>query len=128
MKKKLVLFASLLLVRLVQADISGVITTVEQIYPGYTQNGTAFWYSGSVAYVNGGVTFTFPTDLFLQNPTVIVSVSSDTYSSSGTLTALISELDTAHVTVRVNVGTMSSIGEALTDSVQVHVWAIGTQN
>lgn len=118
----------MLFTNLVNAEISGVITTVEQIYPGYTQNGTAYWYSGSVSYVNGGVTFTFPTDLFLQNPTVVVSLSSDTYSSSGTLTALITELDTEHVTVRVNVGTMSSIGEALTNSVQVHVWAIGTAN
>ncbi|RTL06553.1 hypothetical protein EKK58_04425 [Candidatus Dependentiae bacterium] len=128
MKKSLIIVASLLFGNYVYAEIAGVITTVEQIYPGYTQNGTAFWYSGSVSYINGGVTFNFPADLFLQNPTVIVSVSAETYSSSGTLTAVVTELDTDHVTVRVNVGTMSSIGEALTDSVHVHVWAIGTQN
>lgn len=128
MKMRMLMIGSLLFTRSMLADLSGIITTVEEIYPGYTQTGNAFWFSGSVSYVNGGVTFTFPEDLFFQVPTVIVSVSSATYSSSGTLTALVTELDTAHVTVRVNVGTLSAIGEAETDSVLVHVWCVGTEN
>lgn len=128
MNIRILMVALSLLTRAALADMSGIITTVEEIYPGYTQTGNAFWYSGSVSYVNGGVTFTFPTDLFTENPTIIVSVSSETYSSSGTLTALVTALDTTSATVRVNVGTLTAIGEAETDSVMVHVWAVGAQN
>lgn len=127
MKKTFFLATATLIFRASLAlSVSGSITTIEEIYPGYTEQGTAFWCSESISYTEGGVTFTFPSGLFTAIPTVVVSVSSSTYNSSGLLGNVITDLTTDGCKVYVTVGTMSAVGEALTDSVKVHIWVVGT--
>jgi hypothetical protein len=126
MNLRILMLTAFLCARTVLADLSGIITTSTQISPGYTQLGNAYWFAASAPYVNGGVTFTFPTDLFIQNPTVLVSLSTDNYSSTDDYSAFVTVIDPAFITVRVNTNTLISIAEAATDSVTLHVWAIGT--
>jgi hypothetical protein len=131
MNIRTLMIAAFLCVRTALADISGIITTSVEVSPGYTQYGNAYWYSASAPYVNGGVTFTFPTNLFLQTPTVVASVSigsSGSYSASTTVSCIVTSISTTSVTVRVNTGTLSSIIEAATNDFTVHVWAVGTED
>lgn len=108
--------------------MSGPITS-QVVSPGSIEYGTAFWYSASVSYVNGGVTFTFPTGLFLQTPIVQVSVLlNGAFSALTVVNPVITAVSATSVTVRVNSGTILSIGEAGTNSVTVFIWAIGTAN
>jgi hypothetical protein len=109
----------------VVAELSGPITT-QIVGPGSIEYYTAFWYSESASYVNGGVTFTFPTNLFLQAPKVVVSVFDGTYSALSTVSPIITAISATSVTVRVNTGTLLNIGEAATDAFTVHIWAVGT--
>lgn len=111
---------------LIQAELSGPITS-QVVSPGEVQYSTAYWYSESKAYVNGGVTFTFPTNLFLQTPTVVVSISTTNYSLSN-YNYVVTSLSATSVTVRVNISTLLNILEAGNNSCTVHVWAIGTAN
>ena len=112
----------------IKADLSGPITS-QVVSPGSVEYSTAFWYSASASYVNGGLTFTFPTNLFLQTPTVTVSVlNNGTYSALTTITTQITALSSTSVTVRVNSGTILSIGEAPTDFCTIQIWAVGTEN
>ncbi|RTL06979.1 hypothetical protein EKK58_02240 [Candidatus Dependentiae bacterium] len=120
-------FSFLSIVFLIKADLSGPITS-QIIDPGSVQYSAAYWYSESKSYVNGGVTFTFPTNLFLQTPTVVASISIGSYSIFTTYSCVITSISSNSVTVRVNTGTLLTIGEAPTNSCTVNVWAIGTAN
>lgn len=104
-------------------SIHGTITTVTEVAPGFFNYGTALWFSQTQSYTEGGVTFTWPSD-FTGTPAVMVSVSSDTYSSSGQVVPIVVDNDASGCTVYVNVATTSAIGEAQTDSFLVHVWAV----
>lgn len=107
--------------------MSGPITT-QVISPGSVENGTAYWYSDSASYVNGGLTFTFPTGLFVQKPNIHITVAVNSYSSLNTVSYVVTQVSNTSVTVRVNVGTLLTIGEAATNQVTVYIWAIGTAN
>jgi len=105
------------------APIEGTLTTVTEVAPGFFNYGQAFWFAESKSYTEGGVTFTWSNN-FTGTPTVIVSVSSDTYSSSGQVVPIVVDNDASGCTVYVNVVTTSQIGEAETDSFVVHIYAV----
>lgn len=80
----------------------------------------------TASYVNGGVTFTYPAGLFSATPTIRVSLEENTtaYSTSQVFVAEITVNSATATTIRVNLVTTSSITEASSDEVTVHIFAI----
>ncbi|RTL06980.1 hypothetical protein EKK58_02245 [Candidatus Dependentiae bacterium] len=108
--------------------ISGPITT-QIVTPEFTQCGSAFWYSDSFPYTEGGVSFKFPNGLFTEKPRLIVSLEIQKYEYQGILiTPIITWTDQNVATITVNImrNEALKIFEAPTDSVIVNILAIGT--
>lgn len=103
--------------------IQGTIDAVVEVTPNFFNYSQAYWFAQSKTYTEGGVSFTWPEN-FTGVPMVIVSVSSDTYSSSGEVTATVVNNTVSGCTVYVNVATLATIGEAATGSFLVHVFAV----
>ena len=121
MKIKLTILSLMFFSSLLRADGSGILT---ETIPDENVYGTAPWYSSSVSYTSGGVTFTFPENLFTSTPVVTVSVVVGTYSDLTNFVPEITAVSATSVTVRVNSGTLLSLGEAATDSCTVQIWAV----
>lgn len=77
-------------------------------------------------YVNGGLTFNYPAGWFSASPTVRITIETKIgYSSTELITPCITSNDATQTTVRVNKGTTTSISEASTGDVCVHLFAVG---
>lgn len=107
---------------ILSTKISGNVDSIVEISPGYSFYGHALWCAESKQYSEGGISFTWPYG-FTQAPTVLVSVSSPTYSLSGQVVPIVVDNSVSGCTVYVNVGTMSAVGEG-GGSFTVHVFAI----
>ena len=77
-------------------------------------------------YINGGITFNYPTGCFSVPPTVRITIETKIgYSSTELMSPCITSNNATQTTVRVNKGTTASISEASTDDVCVHIFAVG---
>lgn len=94
------------------------------IAPGVVQSRILPFYASSASYVNGGLTFTYPTNFFNEAPNVCISIQSSSFVNS-VLSARISSNSATSTTVVVNAGTLLSLGEILTGTATVHIWATG---
>ncbi|RTL06554.1 hypothetical protein EKK58_04430 [Candidatus Dependentiae bacterium] len=104
--------------------IQGIIDTVTEVTPSFFNYSQSYWFAQSQTYTKGGVSFTWPT-YFTDVPMVVVSVSSNgVYSSSGEVVATVVNNTQNGCEVYVTVSTLSTIGEAATDSFVVHVFAV----
>jgi hypothetical protein len=130
--KKLFLLNIFMLIALSYCDCFGmsygVITgeTVTEFYTEYYDEG---WASQTLSYTNGGLVFTYPTNLFTDAPTVVVSIELlSSYDSSTFYVAQVIDNSSTSATVYVSTGTLSTLEEAATGSVNVHLWAVGPTN
>lgn len=112
-----------------KAEIHGNLIRQETIFPGFIQNSNASWFNDDQFYVSGGVTFNFPSDLFVENPFVHVELVSSNYSYEIIYTPIITAISSTSVTIRVNACATTALGnviaEAPTNSVKLLVWATG---
>lgn len=87
-------------------------------------------YTDIQTYVNGGVTFTYPDNFFIEAPSLLVTIilTGRPYSSSEIVVAEVVATTAAYAVVRVNVASLLSspmISEASTGDVQVYIRAVG---
>ncbi|QQR54184.1 hypothetical protein IPH25_05055 [bacterium] len=112
-----------------KAEMHGNLIRQETIFPGFIQSSNASWFNDIQSYVNGGVTFNFQSDLFVENPYIHVELVTSNYSDEVVYTPIITSMSTTSVTIRVNACAATTLGnviaEAPTNSVQVLVWATG---
>jgi hypothetical protein len=105
------------------------VATGEDISEFYTEFYDEGWAVGTQSYVEGGLTFNYPESIFSGTPTVVVSVELlSAYDSGTAYIAQAIDNTSSSVTVYVTEITSSSIAEASTGSVNVHVWAVGPTN
>lgn len=93
--------------------------------PGVIQTKMASFCEEMKDYVSGGVTYNYSPGLFSGAPNVKVGIQLKNlaYSSGLIVSPVITANTTTQTTVRVNVGTTSSVAEAATDDVIVHLFA-----
>lgn len=106
-------------------QMSGPLLNRVQFRPGRFNQAEIAYVSDAKSYVNGGVTFTYPKDMFKTSPTIIVSVEliNIEYAAEEIVMAIIVSNDAYETIVRVN---RLPLGiEACTDDVIVHLHAIG---
>lgn len=73
------------------------------------------------AYVNGGVTFTYPVDMFLSPPfvTATVEANTHTYTSSDKLSSIVTSNTATAATVRVNINGVEAVNNAVNVTILV---------
>ena len=124
-------FTSLFLLFLIisfhcKGSVTGNIGRFESVADGVLQNSEIVYFIDNAAYVNGGVTFTYPTGLFSTTPSIRVSLEENgtAYSSNQVFVPHITSSSATSVTIRVNLVTTTTITEASNDEVTVHIFAI----
>jgi len=106
--------------------ITGPMIQETEIRPGNTERNVVHYATEGKDYVNGGITFSYPSGLFSQVPTVRITIETKMgYSSSELITPCITANSATQTTIRVNKGTVSSFEEAPTGYVRVHLFAVG---
>lgn len=116
---------SVLMISTIHTQMSGPLLSRVQFRPGRFNQAEIAYVSDAKNYVNGGVIFTYPKDVFKAAPTVIVSVEliNIEYAAEEIVMATIVSNDVCETIVRVN---RLPLGiEACTDDVVVHLYAIG---
>lgn len=123
------LFSALILLQSLKCFavmVSGPLAQETEITAGHIQKTILHYAAEEKDYVNGGITFTYPTGLFSQAPTVRITIESKIgYSASELITPCITANSSTQTTVRVNKGTLSVFQEAATNDVAVHLFAVG---
>ena len=107
---------------------SGFLIQALQIYTGRTDYQRQYYATGAIDYSTGGVTFTYPAGLFTQAPQVLISVQLKnlSFSTTQTITPIITSNSASETVVRVLSGTLITLGEASTNDVTVNLLAIGS--
>ncbi len=85
------------------------------------------FYSGSLSYVNGGITFTYPASFFSMVPSILITIelAGLAYSAGQLVMAEVSVNSTTSATVRVNVFDGLTVSEAASGDVIIHFRAVG---
>lgn len=127
MRKGMVIFSAIITVNLCQAW--QVCNLYEAIAVSSTQTELVLVHSAreSMAYVNGGIAFTYPVGTFTLTPKVYLTVEllNATYNVNETYVPIIISNDATATTVRVNKVTANTVVEAATDDVTVNISASG---
>jgi hypothetical protein len=112
-------------------ETTGVVELTTGLGTNHVTRIPAYFYSSAAAYVHGGLTFTYPSGLFTQTPTLLLTLSllGRAYSPSELVVAEVVSTTSVQATVRVNVGaatgTFPTISEANTNDVTVYIRAVG---
>ena len=124
-------FSSLFLSLLISSfSCRGAITCSLSTFESYsgeiTKNSMTPCCVDTASYSNGGTTFDYPPGLFLSAPTVRVSLEENgtAYSTNQVFVAEITANSSASTTIRVNLVTTSTITEASSNEIIVHIFAI----
>lgn len=97
-----------------QAITTGNITEIQQLH----------WASDSKSYINGGIDFTYPSNLFSSAPHVTISIESS--QSLIIYSAKITTNSATSTTINVVNDSILGVVDANTDAVIVHLFAIGS--
>ncbi len=105
---------------------TGPMVQETEIRPGHIKREILHYAAEEKDYVNGGITFSYPSGLFSQAPTVRITIETKLgYSSLELITPCITANSATQTTIRVNKGTVSLFEEAPTGFVIVHLFAVG---
>ncbi len=106
--------------------ITGPMVQETEIRPGHIERSVVHYAAEEKDYVNGGITFSYPSGLFSQAPTVRITIETKMgYYSSELITPCITANSATQTTIRVNKGTIASFEEVSTGDVSVHLFAMG---
>lgn len=129
MKKLFCLLAVIICVSDVRSDwrICNYVESIS-VSTGFTNGSMISLIVNEASYVNGGTTFTFPTDLFTSMPFAFVSLQlqNAAYSSSESYAAIIVSITMSDIVISVNKTTSTGVVEAATDDVIVCVSLFGS--
>lgn len=112
-------------------ETTGIVELTTGLGTNHVTRTPAYFYSSSAAYVHGGLTFTYPSGLFTQTPTLLVTLSllERAYSPSELVVAEVVSTSSFQAEVRVNVGSatgiLPTISEANTNDVTIYIRAVG---
>ena len=99
---------------------------VQETFTNFGKNcSNMFYFSQSLPYTQGGLTFTYPTGLFTNPPTIQITIQSGTVLTTTLFTPMVTSNSATSTTVYVNASTLLSILEATSSQVTVHLVAIG---
>ncbi len=131
--KIIIFILSALMGSLAQSMVSGPIIREETFASGRIDRQVYCWTTDAVAYVSGGVTFTYPVGIFAVAPSVIAQAEVPAPIADTTFITIVSGNSTVGVTITVYklfspAGVPTSMVEAASaDNITVYVHAIGPQ-
>jgi hypothetical protein len=104
----------------------GLLSSYQLFNPNQVQIGNMHFSSQTLSYVQGGITFVYPAGLFTQAPTVVLTVAPTPFNGSlSNYSPTVMSNSASSTEVHVSVTTLIALTEALTGSVNVHLFAVG---
>ncbi len=126
MKKNIIVLLLVLCALPAIAATTSFIKTIDNSVPGRTRILIDHIWREKLNYTSGGLTFTFPTNLFSSPPIILVTHKlNGAYSAGTSFAACIESSDATQAVVRIDLITSSTVAEAATNDVTVSLVAIG---